>query len=140
VKYLPQWFPGAGFQRKAKIWRKIVLDMPTAPFQFVKKQFVSVFYWFVNDWRFRIGAQELGNAKASLTTTLLEEAYARVKDHKIEADEEELICNLAGMVYAAGADTVRQVFRVLSFNHAQTYSVSDYIYLGNIRFCNDLLS
>jgi hypothetical protein len=41
VKYLPEWFPGAGFKRKAKAWRKRVLDMPTKPFQFVKKELVS---------------------------------------------------------------------------------------------------
>jgi hypothetical protein len=49
VKYLPEWFPGAGFQKKAKIWKKIVLDMPNVPFQFVKKQLVSIIYWFVDD-------------------------------------------------------------------------------------------
>jgi hypothetical protein len=46
VKYLPEWFPGAGFKKKAKIWRKTVLNMPNAPFQFVKEQIVSVFPWF----------------------------------------------------------------------------------------------
>jgi hypothetical protein len=140
VKYLPEWFPGAGFQKKAKIWKKIVLDMPAAPFQFVKRQFVSDLYWFINDWRFKISAQELGNAKPSLTATLLEEAYAQAEDHKIKADEEELICNLTGVVYGGGADTVSQVFRVSCFSHAHTWSISECIYLGNIHFCNDLLS
>jgi hypothetical protein len=60
----------------------------------------------------RQSAQELGNGKPSLTATLLEEAYARAEDHEIEANEEELICNLAGILYAGGADSVSQAFRV----------------------------
>jgi hypothetical protein len=41
VRHLPEWFPGAGFKKKARIWKKGVKDMPTIPFQFVKKELVS---------------------------------------------------------------------------------------------------
>ncbi|KAF8523779.1 cytochrome P450 [Hysterangium stoloniferum] len=88
LKHLPDWFPGADFQKKAKIWRKKVIDMPTAPFQFVKKELAA------------------GTAKPSLTTTLLEEAYTNSEGQRISDDDEELISNLAGIVYGAGADTM----------------------------------
>jgi hypothetical protein len=54
VRHLPEWLPGAGFKRKAKILRKKVIDMHTLPFQFVKEQLVSFFLWLANDWRFRL--------------------------------------------------------------------------------------
>jgi hypothetical protein len=41
-----------------------------------------------------------------VTATLLEEAYATAKDHKISEDEEENISTLAGVIFAGGADTV----------------------------------
>ena len=42
VKYVPEWFPGAGFQKKAKIWRKSVEEMNTKPFEAVKESLVSL--------------------------------------------------------------------------------------------------
>ncbi|KAF9237423.1 cytochrome P450 [Melanogaster broomeanus] len=33
--YLPEWFPGARFQRDAKRWRKLVTDAATKPHEFV---------------------------------------------------------------------------------------------------------
>ncbi|KAF8523692.1 cytochrome P450 [Hysterangium stoloniferum] len=97
LKYLPEWFPGAGFKKKARIWRKKVTDMPTIPFQFVKKELAA------------------GTAKPSLTATLLEEAYAKAGYQNISEDEEELIRNLAGTIYAAGADTMASTLQILIF-------------------------
>ncbi|KAF8509773.1 cytochrome P450 [Hysterangium stoloniferum] len=106
LRHLPEWFPGAGFKKKARIWRKTVTDMPTIPFQFVKKELRA------------------GTAKPSLTATLLEEAYANAGDQKISEDEEELISNIAGIVYAAGADTTTStllifIFAMIHFPEAQ---------------------
>ena len=33
LKYVPSWFPGAGFQRKAREWKQLTRDMYCAPFQ-----------------------------------------------------------------------------------------------------------
>lgn len=41
LRYIPQWFPGAGFQRKAAAWRTCLTDMTEIPFEFVKEQMVS---------------------------------------------------------------------------------------------------
>jgi hypothetical protein len=42
VKYVPDWMPGAGFQKKAANWKKYVLEMRDAPFAAVQKALVSI--------------------------------------------------------------------------------------------------
>jgi hypothetical protein len=44
VKYIPAWFPGAGFQRKAREWRKNVVAMNVLPFEAVKRALVSLIF------------------------------------------------------------------------------------------------
>ncbi|EEB96705.1 hypothetical protein MPER_04116, partial [Moniliophthora perniciosa FA553] len=36
LKYIPDWFPGAGFKRKAKEWRKLYDNMANIPFEVTK--------------------------------------------------------------------------------------------------------
>lgn len=36
VKYIPSWFPGAGFQKKAQEWAHLANEMPNKPFNAVK--------------------------------------------------------------------------------------------------------
>jgi hypothetical protein len=33
VKYIPDWFPGASFKLKLKIWRQELADMVNKPFE-----------------------------------------------------------------------------------------------------------
>src|SRR3979490_1824958 len=33
VKYVPEWFPGAGFQKQGRIWGQFLVKMNTVPFQ-----------------------------------------------------------------------------------------------------------
>ena len=40
LKYIPEWFPGAGFQRKAKTWKKYARTMVEAPFAAAKQNIV----------------------------------------------------------------------------------------------------
>ena len=44
LKYVPSWFPGAGFQRKATHWREINAAMIQRPFDYVKYQLVGFFF------------------------------------------------------------------------------------------------
>jgi len=39
VKYVPEWFPGAGFKAFARIARRDIDDSITPPFQCVKESF-----------------------------------------------------------------------------------------------------
>ena len=42
VRYVPTWFPGAGWKIKAEQYRGLLEEMLQAPFQLVKRQMVSV--------------------------------------------------------------------------------------------------
>ena len=40
LKYVPSWFPGAGFQKKAARWREAMNTMVDKPFRQVREQLV----------------------------------------------------------------------------------------------------
>ena len=40
LKYIPEWFPGAGFHKKAKAWKKLARAMVEVPFSAAKKNIV----------------------------------------------------------------------------------------------------
>ena len=42
LKYVPSWFPGAVFQRKAARWREVIKIMADKPFLHVQEQLVLV--------------------------------------------------------------------------------------------------
>ena len=44
LKYVPSWFPGAGFQKKAARWGEINKAMIENPFHYVKEQMVRVHF------------------------------------------------------------------------------------------------
>lgn len=41
VRYIPSWFPGAGWKRKGEAYRANMDQMVAVPHQFVKDQMVS---------------------------------------------------------------------------------------------------
>ena len=42
LKYVPSWFPGAEFQKKAARWRELINIMAEKPFCYVQEQLVKV--------------------------------------------------------------------------------------------------
>jgi hypothetical protein len=44
LKYVPSWFPGAGFQKKAAHWREAINAMAEKPFRHVQEQLVQVYF------------------------------------------------------------------------------------------------
>ena len=46
LKYVPSWFPGAGFQKKAIHWRELNAIMTEKPFRYVEEQLVGDHYYF----------------------------------------------------------------------------------------------
>ncbi|KAF9447473.1 cytochrome P450 [Macrolepiota fuliginosa MF-IS2] len=83
LKYVPSWLPGAGFQVKARRWKKAVMEMRDAPFETVLK------------------ALKVGTASPCFVTNLVTDI-----EHKEHRDEEmEQIRNCAGLAYAAGAES-----------------------------------
>ncbi|EIN10379.1 cytochrome P450 [Punctularia strigosozonata HHB-11173 SS5] len=80
LRYVPAWFPGAGFQKKAALWRKTLLEMANIPHEIVKSKVAS------------------GTAIPSFTSTHLEK-----KD--LSAQEEDNVKWAAASLYSGGADT-----------------------------------
>lgn len=87
VKYVPSWFPGAEFKRKAKAWNKNVQDTIDVPYAFVQEQ------------------MKKGKYEPSYLSSLLEDGLP-AKD----SEEEIVIKNSAMSLYAGGADTVISPF------------------------------
>jgi len=77
LRYVPSWFPGAGFKRNAKIWRAMGDKMATLPFNHVKADLAA------------------GTAVPSFTATCLQEGTYSESD----------IMWSAGSMYLAAADT-----------------------------------
>ncbi|KAF9013081.1 cytochrome P450 [Cyathus striatus] len=44
LKYIPEWFPGAGFKRKAKRWYDLRVNMTEKPYEAAKKKIASGVY------------------------------------------------------------------------------------------------
>jgi len=42
LKYMPLWMPGAGFKKKAQVWKKKMEDFVDRPYEYVKNSMVSV--------------------------------------------------------------------------------------------------
>ncbi|THU84948.1 cytochrome P450 [Dendrothele bispora CBS 962.96] len=81
LKYIPSWFPGAGFKRKAAVWAKHVSDMNHDPWRLLKSSMAN------------------GTAMPSVATNGLE---------RFNSDQEEMepfIQHVCAVAYAAGADT-----------------------------------
>ncbi|KAI0074482.1 cytochrome P450 [Panus rudis PR-1116 ss-1] len=83
LKHIPEWFPGATFQKKAKYWRNESMKMLNQPFDFTK-----------NAWR-------NGSAKPSMVTDILE----RIATDPNRDELEDIARKSAGIAYVGGADT-----------------------------------
>ncbi|KDQ59105.1 hypothetical protein JAAARDRAFT_33833 [Jaapia argillacea MUCL 33604] len=83
LKYVPSWFPGASFKRKAAKWRVLGARFVNEPFNAVK------------------AALSRGeHVRPSMVSSLLQKLPEEHDD-----EDEEIIKNTAGLTYAAGADT-----------------------------------
>ncbi|KAI6033982.1 cytochrome P450 [Pisolithus microcarpus] len=80
LAHVPEWFPGAGFQRKAKEWRTTLHEMVDKPYKFVQDQMAA------------------GIAPKSFTSNLLE-------GRTLTEEEEHNIKWSAASLYSGGADT-----------------------------------
>ncbi|KAF8210955.1 cytochrome P450 [Mycena galopus ATCC 62051] len=84
LKYVPEWFPGANFKRKAREWRKMFSDMIDLPFADAKRIIAS------------------GNAPISFTSVSLSTIDPESEDKE---KEEQAVKVIAGNLYFGGADT-----------------------------------
>ncbi|KAK0239655.1 cytochrome P450 [Armillaria nabsnona] len=83
LKHVPEFMPFAGFKRKAREWRKAVLEMRDAPYEAVKN------------------ALKQGTAAPCFVSYLLDDLESK-KENK---QHEDTIRNCAGLALAAGAES-----------------------------------
>ncbi|KAF8157210.1 cytochrome P450 [Crassisporium funariophilum] len=83
LKYVPEFFPGAGFKKKARLWRKVQEDFRELPYLATVKNIAS------------------GHARPSFTSICLDE----LEESADPAHQLEVIKDTAGILFAAGADT-----------------------------------
>ncbi|KAK6988623.1 cytochrome P450 [Favolaschia claudopus] len=86
LKYVPEWFPGAQFQRIAKEGRKLSESLRNIPFAETKRKMAS------------------GNIRPCFTSEAL-----RVLESGNSFYNETTVKNVAGMMYLGGADTTVSV-------------------------------
>jgi len=96
TRYLPEWFPGAGFKRTAREWRALTDKFLNEPMEYVRR-----------------GMQD-GSARSSLTSRLLTDAG----EGGMAAEEYDIIRWGVGALYAGGSDTTVSV--AMSFFLAMT--------------------
>ncbi|KAF9002580.1 cytochrome P450 [Cyathus striatus] len=91
LKYVPEWFPGAEFKRKAMRWRRVTGDVVVKPFEHVKKNLKA------------------GTATPCLSTTLIENLP--VEGDPAKEEEETIAMDTAAVAYIGGADTTLSVVK-----------------------------
>ena len=75
LKYVPSWFPGAGFQKKAAHWREVNAALTETPFCYVKEQMVGGLFLRAHEVVTSILQQKGGAAPsvaASVAASLIE--------------------------------------------------------------------
>ncbi|KAJ6625069.1 cytochrome P450 [Mycena sp. CBHHK59/15] len=85
LKYVPEWFPGASFQRVGREGRELSQELQTKPFAWAMKQF------------------EDGNALPSFFKNLMENKEIASDD---PAEALHIISCATAVMYATGADTI----------------------------------
>ena len=107
VKYVPEWFPGAGFKRLGAQWRRLISKTVNEPYEFAKARWVCSYFCCL--FTVLIYFQIEGTAKPSLVSALLEESSEELtplREHDIKW--------CASTMYIAGVDTVNGL--ILSFS------------------------
>ncbi|KAF9522294.1 cytochrome P450 [Crepidotus variabilis] len=86
LKYIPEWVPGAAFQRKAREWKHCTQDMLTLPFQATKQQVAA------------------GTCPPCFTCDSLQKFDANSGPMNVNSSD-NFVKNTAGTMYMAGSDT-----------------------------------
>ncbi|KIJ28827.1 hypothetical protein M422DRAFT_37205 [Sphaerobolus stellatus SS14] len=84
LKHLPDWLPGMAFKEKARKWYKFTRAMRDLPYQYTKAE------------------MEAGKADECFVSSHLEDLTTK---NKFTPEEEEVVKDAAGIVFAGGSDT-----------------------------------
>ena len=87
LRHLPEGFPGAGFKKTARQWRKTIQATAMLPYRFVQR------------------AAADGNAGVSYVSRLIQQMKEEQNTDKLSLEDEEAIIWSAASLYGAAADT-----------------------------------
>ena len=114
MRFIPTWFPGAGFKRQARAWKVRFDTIMDVPFAWAKQQLVSfplhiiflrrlltyIFFHTDDDWFIPLKAD--GNAVESFVLRFLN----REDGTYLDPDDEDVVKWCASGLYSGAADTV----------------------------------
>ncbi|GJJ12354.1 hypothetical protein Clacol_006595 [Clathrus columnatus] len=87
LRYIPRWFPGAGFKRKAERWGELLYSQSLIPHNFVKKEIAA------------------GKASSSFSSKYL----CPENGESVSAELEDLVLWTSGALFTGGSDTTVSV-------------------------------
>ncbi|KAF7330077.1 Cytochrome P450 [Mycena kentingensis (nom. inval.)] len=102
LKYIPEWFPGAGFKRQARIWREATKHAVEAPFAETCRRMESS-----NPSSSRSLVVNLTSIQAEGTCNPCFVSSALEDPSPTDLAQIEIVKNSAGSVYTASVDTLR---------------------------------
>jgi hypothetical protein len=107
VRFIPSWFPLAGFKRYAKVAKKKMDRVQEVPFQWTKKNIVSpTLLRAALIFTFKISCQSSGNFTESFVSRHLLEENGPVTD----PDAQDYLMWASSALYVGGGDTVSVTF------------------------------
>ena len=107
VKYIPEWFPGATFQKKARQWRVSVTGMMEKPYEAAKSIYVSVRLARGEDILtfFLPHCQDKGNHAPSFMASWLDRLSLKAGESD-RASVEVVVKNVGATAFLGGVETV----------------------------------
>ena len=97
LAYVPSWFPGAGFQKKAAHWRKLNTDLVEIPFHDVQEKLVRELFLTNYELVYMVILQKIGKATPSIAATLIERLPD--EDDPKRSTEKKIAQNVAALSY-----------------------------------------
>jgi hypothetical protein len=106
VRFVPSWFPGAGWKRQGEVWRKRLDTLSSVPHEWVKQQMVCDY--FPLGLNLAAGNDTIHQASGSYTESFTSRHLRPNGEIIVDAEHDDIIKWCAGGLYAGAADTVIQ--------------------------------
>ena len=105
MKYVPEWVPGAGFKRKARLWAQKIKECCDVLFDKAVESFVRTTIVPTRMILIQGGFQSNGRAVSCLSSTWLSRIY-NISDEAEQARHLDALNMAAATAYLAGFETV----------------------------------
>jgi hypothetical protein len=104
VRFVPSWFPGAGWKRQGEAWRKRLDTLSSVPHEWAKQQMVCDY--FSLGLNLAAGNDTIHQASGNYTESFTSRHLRPNGEIVIDAEHDDIIKWCAGGLYAGAADTV----------------------------------